>query len=150
MESLLLPKSKYSIQLRLPEGQYKVSKLLIRHKGFPKCVICNPEQGNYVYGHSDANCDSLKTSRVIRFGLGVGVITGEMMLPVNSENFATVQIESSKVYSAGEINLIGKIESMMNDLPNLIVKQETTKDPNSNQIRLFTQDEFIIDRSGKK
>jgi len=138
------------IILRVPEGQYRLSKLVIKHKGFPKCVSWIPEQSTYVYGHSNSTCSSLKTSRVVGTPTQGGIITGDMALPANPEYFATIQVESSKVYSAGEINLIGKVESMFNDLPNLIIKQDTDADANSGQIRLFTQDEFIIDRSGKK
>ena len=138
-------KTQKEFTIRVPEGEYRLSRVIIKQTGFPKCIAWYPEGDTYLYGHTDNECSKFNKSGLVQGG----ILTGDKIITADATNFALFEIEASKSYNAGKIALRGKVHSMFDDLPNLIINQSVPTSDDSNGLKLFNTEQFIIDRPKK-
>tara|TARA_R110001592_G_scaffold229393_1_gene486077 strand:+ start:49 stop:537 length:489 start_codon:yes stop_codon:yes gene_type:complete len=123
--------------IKVPEGNYKIEKLIMRETQFTKCFCSIPGTDKFVYGFSDRDCRNLNTSGFIGNLQNGGLLLGEKYILVEKNYLNYFQIKNNVVYEADSLILRGKIESLFKDLPNLEITQSTSKE---NTISFFNKD----------
>jgi hypothetical protein len=132
--------------IKAPEGEYILEQLIIREPQFTKCFCRIPASDKFVYGFSDRNCENLNDSRLIGSIKSGGLLLGEKMLIVNENHLDTFRIYNNQTKKADTIFLVGRIESLLKDLPNLEIHQNNSS---NSEIRFFNKSLVEIKREKK-
>lgn len=131
--------------ISVPEGEYVLSKLIMRETNFTKCLCKVEETDKFIYGFSDRNCNNLNKSGLLGNLLSGGLLLGEKYLVVNDTIIVSFKIKSGEVYTADSLLIKGKIESLLKDLPNIEITQTNSKNT-SNKISFFSEGLIVICR----
>jgi hypothetical protein len=133
--------------INAPEGEYILSKLIMRETEFTKCLCKGTDK--YIYGFSNRNCTNFNTSGLVGNASNGGLLLGEKYLLVEKENISPFKIRKGEIFIFDSLLIKGKVESLFKDLPNLEIVQVSAGN-NSNEIKIFSKDSVLIERKNTK
>lgn len=129
--------------IKAPEGEYILEQLIMREPQFTKCFCRISGSDKFVYGFSDRNCNNLNNSRLIGTFSEGGLMLGKRLLAVNENHLNSFKIINNQTIQADSIFLVGRIESLFMDLPNLEIHQKSS---NNAGISFFNKSLIEINR----
>lgn len=135
--------------IKVPQGEYYLSKLIIRDSRYDKCLCKNDETEKYIYGFSDRDCNEINFSGFVGTPFNGGLLLGDKYLEIQNSVINNFEVKNGEVFIADSLFIKGTMESIFSDLPNLVIMQSKSKKLH-NEVSFFKFDLTEINRNYKK